>query len=94
MQNVEVYLNSFCFFLVIRKFLQQHEEHRARLYEVEAPGGWTQRRNIWLNIQLGRYASEQVNGPFSLRAHCFLSWTYKKTKTVKKISTYISPHNY
>uniref|UniRef100_A0A087XIF1 Family with sequence similarity 169 member B n=1 Tax=Poecilia formosa TaxID=48698 RepID=A0A087XIF1_POEFO len=37
---------------VIRKFLQQHEEHRARLYEVEAPGGWSQRRNIWLNIQL------------------------------------------
>ncbi|XP_014866016.1 PREDICTED: protein FAM169B-like isoform X2 [Poecilia mexicana] len=45
---------------VIRKFLQQHEEHRARLYEVEAPGGWSQRRNIWLNIQLGRYASEQT----------------------------------
>lgn len=40
---------------VCRKFLQ-HEEHRARLYEVEAPGGWTQRRNIWLNIKLGRYA--------------------------------------
>ncbi|XP_023200600.1 protein FAM169B-like isoform X1 [Xiphophorus maculatus] len=46
---------------VIRKFLQQHEEHRARLYEVEASGGWTQRRNIWLNIQLGRYASEQTS---------------------------------
>ncbi|XP_054886042.1 protein FAM169B [Poeciliopsis prolifica] len=44
---------------VIRKFLLQHEEHQARLYEVEAPGEWTQRRNIWLNIQLGRYASEQ-----------------------------------
>ncbi|KAM9352184.1 protein FAM169B [Symphorus nematophorus] len=41
---------------VCRKFLQQHEEHRDRLYEVEAPGGWTQRRNIWLNIQLGRYS--------------------------------------
>uniref|UniRef100_M4AN02 Protein FAM169B-like n=1 Tax=Xiphophorus maculatus TaxID=8083 RepID=M4AN02_XIPMA len=36
--------------VAIRKFLQQHEEHRARLYEVEASGGWTQRRNIWLNI--------------------------------------------
>ncbi|XP_012723045.2 protein FAM169B isoform X1 [Fundulus heteroclitus] len=45
---------------VIRRFLQQHEEHRERLYEVEAPGGWTQRRNIWLNIQLGFYASEQL----------------------------------
>ncbi|XP_022620329.1 protein FAM169B-like [Seriola dumerili] len=41
---------------VCRRFLQQHEEHRDRLYEVEAPGGWTQRRNIWLNIQLGRYS--------------------------------------
>ncbi|KAG8012905.1 hypothetical protein GBF38_020857, partial [Nibea albiflora] len=40
---------------VCRRFLQQHEDQRERLYEVEAPGGWTQRRNIWLNIQLGRY---------------------------------------
>ncbi|XP_041852728.1 protein FAM169B isoform X2 [Melanotaenia boesemani] len=40
---------------VVRSFLQQHEEHRERLYEVEAPGGWTQRRNIWLNIRLDRY---------------------------------------
>ncbi|XP_026222169.1 protein FAM169B isoform X1 [Anabas testudineus] len=47
---------------VCRRFLQQHEEHRERLYEVEAPGGWTQRRNVWLNIQLGHYlhgSSEQ-----------------------------------
>ncbi|XP_037538586.1 protein FAM169B [Nematolebias whitei] len=44
---------------VIRRFLQQHDQHRERLYEVEAPGGWTQRRNIWLNIQLGRYSSKQ-----------------------------------
>lgn len=45
------------FFLraVCRRFLQQHEEYRDRLYEVEAPGSWTQRQNIWLNIQLGRY---------------------------------------
>uniref|UniRef100_A0A665W139 Family with sequence similarity 169 member B n=1 Tax=Echeneis naucrates TaxID=173247 RepID=A0A665W139_ECHNA len=41
---------------VCRRFLQQHEEHRERLYEVEAPGGWSQRRNIWLNIHLGRYS--------------------------------------
>ncbi|XP_038130376.1 protein FAM169B [Cyprinodon tularosa] len=47
---------------VIGRFLQQHEEHRERLYEVEAPGGWTQRRNIWLNIQLGRYTPEQTGG--------------------------------
>ncbi|XP_068595712.1 protein FAM169B [Brachionichthys hirsutus] len=41
---------------VCRRFLQQHEEQRERLYEVEAPGCWTQRRNIWLKIQLGRYS--------------------------------------
>lgn len=29
-----------------------HEEERDRLYEVEAPGEWTQRRNVWLNVQL------------------------------------------
>ncbi|XP_028264603.1 protein FAM169B [Parambassis ranga] len=40
---------------VVRRFLKQHEDLRECLYEVEAPGGWTQRRNIWLNIQLGRY---------------------------------------
>ncbi|XP_020557218.1 soluble lamin-associated protein of 75 kDa isoform X7 [Oryzias latipes] len=41
---------------VCRRFLQQQLELRGRLYEVEAPGDWTQRRNIWLNIQLGRYS--------------------------------------
>ncbi|KAM6946024.1 protein FAM169B [Aplochiton taeniatus] len=40
---------------VCRKYLQQHEDQRDRLYEVEAPGAWDQRRNIWLNIQLRRY---------------------------------------
>lgn len=40
---------------VCRKFLLEHAEHRESLYEVEAPGGWTERRNIWLNIKLGRY---------------------------------------
>ncbi|XP_074533040.1 protein FAM169B isoform X2 [Halichoeres trimaculatus] len=41
---------------VCRKFLLHHEEHREHLYEVEAPGDWNQRRNIWLSIQLGRYS--------------------------------------
>lgn len=41
---------------VCRSFLQQHEEYLEQLYEVEAPGDWTQRRNIWLSIQLGRYS--------------------------------------
>ncbi|KAA0714962.1 Soluble lamin-associated protein of 75 kDa [Triplophysa tibetana] len=37
---------------VCRKYLETNEEERDRLYEVEAPGEWTQRRNVWLNIQL------------------------------------------
>ncbi|XP_031733844.1 protein FAM169B isoform X3 [Anarrhichthys ocellatus] len=41
---------------VCRSFLLQHKEHLEHLYEVEAPGGWTQRRNIWLSIRLGRYS--------------------------------------
>ncbi|XP_077938400.1 protein FAM169B-like isoform X17 [Gasterosteus aculeatus] len=41
---------------VCRSFLQKHQERLEHLYEVEAPGGWTQRRNIWLGIKLGRYS--------------------------------------
>ncbi|KAK7892025.1 hypothetical protein WMY93_023988 [Mugilogobius chulae] len=41
---------------VCKKFLMQHKESRDVLYEVEAPGSWIQRRNIWLNIQLGCYS--------------------------------------
>ncbi|XP_028441844.1 protein FAM169B isoform X2 [Perca flavescens] len=52
---------------VCRSFLQQHEEHLEQLYEVEAPGDWTQRRNIWLSIQLGRYSfgNNEENSPTS-----------------------------
>ncbi|XP_039664845.1 protein FAM169B isoform X2 [Perca fluviatilis] len=52
---------------VCRSFLQQHEEHLEQLYEVEAPGNWTQRRNIWLSIQLGRYSlgNNEENSPTS-----------------------------
>ncbi|CAL9697061.1 unnamed protein product [Knipowitschia caucasica] len=41
---------------VCKKFLIQRKEHRDVIYEVEAPGSWIQRRNIWLKIQLGRYS--------------------------------------
>ncbi|CAB1313834.1 unnamed protein product [Coregonus sp. 'balchen'] len=34
--------------------LLNHMKQRDRLYEVETPGGWGQRRNIWLNLQLNR----------------------------------------
>ncbi|XP_078114095.1 protein FAM169B isoform X2 [Sander vitreus] len=52
---------------VCRSFLQQHEEHLEQLYEVETPGDWTQRRNIWLSIQLGRYSldNNEENSPTS-----------------------------
>ncbi|XP_036441358.1 protein FAM169B isoform X2 [Colossoma macropomum] len=37
---------------VCKKYLETHQEQRERLYEVEAPGEWSQRRNVWLSIQL------------------------------------------
>ncbi|KAI4875814.1 hypothetical protein NFI96_017140, partial [Prochilodus magdalenae] len=37
---------------VCKKYLETHQEQRERLYEVEAPGDWSQRRNVWLSIQL------------------------------------------
>ncbi|CAN9498635.1 unnamed protein product [Ophioblennius macclurei] len=48
---------------VLRKFLGRSLEQRERLYEVEAPGGWTQRRNIWLGIRMGRYPAGTDPGP-------------------------------
>ncbi|XP_053741369.1 protein FAM169B [Synchiropus splendidus] len=41
---------------VCRRLLEQRPQLRERLCEVEAPGGWSQRRNIWLSIQLRRYS--------------------------------------
>ncbi|GAA6093522.1 protein FAM169B isoform X2 [Tachysurus ichikawai] len=37
---------------VCKKYLEIHHEQREHLYEVEAPGNWSQRRNVWLNILL------------------------------------------
>ncbi|XP_054550732.1 protein FAM169B [Talpa occidentalis] len=39
-------------FQVCRKFLLAHPEEQGRLWEVEPPGAWGQRANIWLKIQL------------------------------------------
>ncbi|XP_069046754.1 protein FAM169B isoform X2 [Lepisosteus oculatus] len=36
---------------VCRKFLLAHEELRDRLFEVEAPGGWSQRSSVWLRAR-------------------------------------------
>ncbi|KAG9340758.1 hypothetical protein JZ751_020350 [Albula glossodonta] len=46
---------------VCRKYLQLHEKDRDRLYEAEAPGGWAQRRNVWLSIQLGCHSTNNSN---------------------------------
>ncbi|XP_025023261.1 protein FAM169B isoform X2 [Python bivittatus] len=37
---------------VCQRFLEIYPKERSRLWEVEAPGDWTQRVNIWLKIQL------------------------------------------
>ncbi|XP_058521360.1 protein FAM169B isoform X1 [Ochotona princeps] len=37
---------------VCRQFLLVCPEERGRLWEVEAPGAWGQRSNIWLKVQL------------------------------------------
>ncbi|CAM9714294.1 unnamed protein product [Rangifer tarandus platyrhynchus] len=37
---------------VCRKFLVAHPAERGRLWEVEPPGAWGQRGNIWLKVQL------------------------------------------
>ncbi|XP_053127695.1 protein FAM169B-like isoform X3 [Hemicordylus capensis] len=37
---------------VCQRFLETHPEEQPRLWEVEAPGDWGQRVNVWLKIQL------------------------------------------
>uniref|UniRef100_A0ACB8E6B7 Uncharacterized protein n=1 Tax=Sphaerodactylus townsendi TaxID=933632 RepID=A0ACB8E6B7_9SAUR len=41
-------------FVVCQRFLDNHPEEQSRLWEVEAPGGWSQRTSVWLTIQLAR----------------------------------------
>ncbi|KAM4766778.1 protein FAM169B-like isoform 2-T2 [Cyanocitta cristata] len=43
---------SAAMYQVCQKFLQAHLEEQKRLWEVEAPGDWSQRVNIWLKIQM------------------------------------------
>lgn len=79
---------------VCRSFLQQHKEHLETLYEVEPPGGWTQRRNIWLNIQLGRYflGINQESSPTSVETQRnegddFSQKTYNSRLDLTSLST-------
>ncbi|KAM7039553.1 protein FAM169B-like isoform 4-T5 [Acridotheres tristis] len=46
---------------VCQKFLQAHPEEQKRLWEVEAPGDWSQRVNIWLKIQMESSLSRRQN---------------------------------
>ncbi|KFP27523.1 Protein FAM169B, partial [Colius striatus] len=41
---------SAAMYQVCQKFLQTYPEEQKRLWEVEAPGDWSQRENIWLKI--------------------------------------------
>ncbi|NXP56197.1 F169B protein, partial [Heliornis fulica] len=41
---------SAAMYQVCQKFLQTYPEEQKRLWEVEAPGDWSQRVNIWLKI--------------------------------------------
>ncbi|XP_069078868.1 protein FAM169B-like isoform X2 [Pleurodeles waltl] len=52
---------SSAMFRVCQKFLQSHPEEQDRLWEVEAPGDWSQRENIWLQIQLRQRMSVRIN---------------------------------
>nr|XP_033776785.1 protein FAM169B isoform X1 [Geotrypetes seraphini] len=54
---------SAAMYQVCQKFLQFYPEERERLWEVEAPGDWSQRHNIWLKIQLDRIQSARHNDP-------------------------------
>ncbi|XP_058607124.1 protein FAM169B isoform X2 [Onychostoma macrolepis] len=59
---------------VCKKYLEIHKEERERLYEVEAPGGWAQRRNVWLNIQLRDFPKHCGNSEQSPRC----SYSHKR----------------
>ncbi|XP_034291326.1 protein FAM169B isoform X2 [Pantherophis guttatus] len=48
---------------VCQKFLETYPKQQPRLWEVEAPGDWTQRVNIWLKIQLEQNADRSSPMP-------------------------------
>ncbi|XP_061078608.1 protein FAM169B isoform X2 [Conger conger] len=68
---------------VCRKYLQGQERDRDRLYEVEAPGGWAQRRNVWLSLQLSRYSSLENNLPEAERESIVATDKAEKVKLMR-----------
>ncbi|XP_061451570.1 protein FAM169B-like isoform X2 [Rhineura floridana] len=46
---------------VCRRFFAIHPEEQSRLWEVEAPGDWSQRASIWLKIQLEQNLQEKLD---------------------------------
>uniref|UniRef100_A0A8C4K4C0 F169B protein n=1 Tax=Dromaius novaehollandiae TaxID=8790 RepID=A0A8C4K4C0_DRONO len=52
---------SAAMYQVCQKFLQTYPEEQKRLWEVEAPGDWSQRVNIWLKIQMESALSETAH---------------------------------
>ncbi|XP_055518537.1 protein FAM169B isoform X2 [Leucoraja erinacea] len=44
---------SAAMYRVCHRYLQSRPEDQNRLWEVEAPGDWSQRQNVWLLIQMG-----------------------------------------
>uniref|UniRef100_A0A8B9LDJ6 Family with sequence similarity 169 member B n=1 Tax=Astyanax mexicanus TaxID=7994 RepID=A0A8B9LDJ6_ASTMX len=48
-------------FGVCKKYLETHQDQRERLYEVEAPGDWSQRRNVWLSIRLQLHPTQSAS---------------------------------
>ncbi|XP_014800122.1 PREDICTED: protein FAM169B [Calidris pugnax] len=53
---------SAAMYQVCQKFLQTYPEEQKRLWEVEAPGDWSQRVNIWLKIQMESSPSGKTEG--------------------------------
>ncbi|XP_072138178.1 protein FAM169B, partial [Mobula birostris] len=51
---------------VCHRYLQARPEEQDRLWEVESPGGWSQRENVWLLIQMGDIPS--VDDPAQSRS--------------------------
>ncbi|XP_078539263.1 protein FAM169B-like isoform X2 [Lissotriton helveticus] len=54
---------STAMYRVCQKFLWSHPEEQDRLWEVVAPGDWSQRENIWLKIQLRQRMSVLQEAP-------------------------------